>query len=129
MANLFSLIFVGKMRVFVSRPMDFVTFLRKNGDLPKRVVYFLRERDTFRSKLMDIVEDFACESNCFHFLYVSSFFSIFEVFFFFFFPSFLFFRFFIFFIFSFFLFFDFFSSSLFFLNFLNFFIVLHVLHF
>ena len=33
----------------VSRPMKIVTFLRKNGDLPKRVVVdFLRERDTFR---------------------------------------------------------------------------------
>ena len=42
----FSLIFVGKMCVFVSRPMKIVTFLLKNGDLPKRVVDFLRERDT-----------------------------------------------------------------------------------
>ena len=54
----FSLIFVGKMCVFVSRPMKIVTFLGKNGDLPKRVVDFLLERDTFRNKIMEIVEDF-----------------------------------------------------------------------
>ena len=46
------------MCVFVSRPMKIVTFLRKNGDLPKRVVDFLRERDTFRNIIMKIVEDF-----------------------------------------------------------------------
>ena len=45
------------MCVFVSRPMKIVTFLRKNGDPPKRVVDFPRERDTFRNKIMDIVED------------------------------------------------------------------------
>ena len=54
---MFSLIFVGKMCVFVSRPMNIVTFLKK-GDLPKRVVDFPRERDTFRNKIMEIVEDF-----------------------------------------------------------------------
>ena len=44
-----SLIFVCKMRVFVSRPMKIITFPRKNGDLPKRVVDFPLERDTFRN--------------------------------------------------------------------------------
>ena len=58
LANCFSFIFVGKMCVFVSRPMKIVTFPLKNGDLPKRVVDFPRERDTFRNKLMEIVEDF-----------------------------------------------------------------------
>ena len=38
--------------------MKIVTFLRKNADLPKRVVDFPRERDTFRNKIMEIVEDF-----------------------------------------------------------------------
>ena len=42
--------------------MKFVTFLRKNDYHPKRVVDFPRERDTFRNKIMEIVEDFACES-------------------------------------------------------------------
>ena len=50
--------FVGKMCVFVSLPMKIVTFLRKNGDFPKRVVDFPLERDTFRNKIMEIVEDF-----------------------------------------------------------------------
>ena len=44
--------------VFVSRPMKIVTFLRKNAYHPKRVVDFPRERDTFRNKIMEIVEDF-----------------------------------------------------------------------
>ena len=52
-----SLIFSSKMCVFVSRPMKIVTFLRRNGETPKRVVDFLRERDTFRDKIMEIVED------------------------------------------------------------------------
>ena len=38
--------------------MKIVTFLRKDGDLPKRVVYFPCERDTFRNKLMETVKDF-----------------------------------------------------------------------
>ena len=42
----------------VSRPMKIVTFLRKNDYLPKRVVDFPLERDTFRNKIMEIVEDF-----------------------------------------------------------------------
>ena len=33
-------------------------FLRKNGETAKRVVDFPRERDTFRNKIMEIVEDF-----------------------------------------------------------------------
>ena len=45
------------MCVFVSRPMKIVTFLRKNDYSPKRVVDFPRERDTFRNKIMEIVED------------------------------------------------------------------------
>ena len=54
----FSLILVGKMCVFVSRPMKIATFHLKNRDLPRRVVDFLRERDTFRNKIMEIVKDF-----------------------------------------------------------------------
>ena len=46
------------MCVFVSRPMKIVTFLLKNDYTPKRVVGFPRERDTFRNKIMEIVEDF-----------------------------------------------------------------------
>ena len=46
------------MCVFVSRPMKIVTFLQKNGYTPKRVVDFPLERDTFRNKIMEIVEDF-----------------------------------------------------------------------
>ena len=54
------------MCVFVSRPMKVVTFLRKNGYHPKRVVDFLRARDTFRNKIMEAVEDFdekSCSNN------------------------------------------------------------------
>ena len=50
LAIFFSLIFVCKMCVFVSRPMKIVTFLRKNDYTPKRVVDFHRERDTFRNQ-------------------------------------------------------------------------------
>ena len=46
------------MCVFVSRPMKIVTFLWKNDYTPKRVVDFPLERDTFRNKIMEIVEDF-----------------------------------------------------------------------
>ena len=46
------------MCVFVSRPMKIVTLLWKFADLPKRVVDFPLERDTFRNKIMEIVEDF-----------------------------------------------------------------------
>ena len=46
------------MCIFVSHPMKMVTFLRKKRLPPKRVVDFLWERDTFRNKIMEIVEDF-----------------------------------------------------------------------
>ena len=46
------------MFVFVSRPMKIVTFPWKNNYTPKRVVEFSRERDTFRNKIIEIVEDF-----------------------------------------------------------------------
>ena len=55
---IFSLIFVGKMCVFVSRPMNIVTFLRKNGETPKRVVHFPRDWDIFRGEIVEIVGDF-----------------------------------------------------------------------
>ena len=38
--------------------MKIVTFPRKTDYHPKRVVDFPRERDTFRNKIMEIVEDF-----------------------------------------------------------------------
>ena len=102
----------------------------KNDYTPKRVVDFPRERDTFRNTIMEIVEDFACESNFFVFL---SFFIIFLHFFFFSFFSF--FHFFIFFIFShifsFISFFHFFHFLFFpfFFNFSFFFIFFHFLSF
>ena len=46
------------MYVFVSRPMKIDTFLRKHGDHPKQVVDFPLKRDTFRNKVMEMVEDF-----------------------------------------------------------------------
>ena len=46
------------MCIFVSRPMKIVTFLRNNDYTPKRVVDFHLERDTFRIKIIKIVEDF-----------------------------------------------------------------------
>ena len=55
LAIFFSFIFVGKMCVFVSRPMKIGTFLRENDYFPKRVVDFPWERDTFRNKIMEIV--------------------------------------------------------------------------
>ena len=58
LSDFYSLIFVGKMCVFVSRPMKIVTFPLKNDYTPKRVVDFPRERDTFRNKIMEIVDDF-----------------------------------------------------------------------
>ena len=59
--------------------MNIVTVLWKNGDLlPKRVVDFLRERDTFRNKTLEIVEDFACEAKLLHFFIVHQFFDIFS---------------------------------------------------
>ena len=44
--------------MFVSSPMKIVTFLRKSDYLPKLVVDFPLERDTFRNKIMEIVQDF-----------------------------------------------------------------------
>ena len=38
-------------------------FFGKNGDLPRRVIDFLRERDTFRNTIMEIVEDFDEQSD------------------------------------------------------------------
>ena len=76
----FSLIFVGQMCVCVSRPMKIDTFLRKNGDSQKRVVDFLRERDTFRNKIIEIVEDFACEAKFLHVFIVHHFSSFFRFF-------------------------------------------------
>ena len=60
LANFVVVYFVGKMCVFVSRPMKIVTYLRKkkNGDHPKRVVDFPLERDTFRNTIMEIVKKF-----------------------------------------------------------------------
>ena len=52
---------------FVSHPMTIVTFLQKNGDPAKRVVDFPLERDTFRNKIMEIVEDFPFETQFLHF--------------------------------------------------------------
>ena len=115
------------MCVFVSRPMKIVTFLWKNDYSPKRVVDSPRDRDTFRNKIMEIVEDFDEKSynnngkpwkssrilrvNPIFFIFLSFFFlfsSFFSIFSFFYFFIFLFFIFFIFFIFSFFQFFNFF---------------------
>ena len=48
----FSLVFVGKMCVFVSRPMTIVTFLRKRVTSQNGLLLFLKERDTFRNKIM-----------------------------------------------------------------------------
>ena len=38
--------------------MKFVTFLQENDDPAKRVVDFPEEKDTFRNKIMEIVEEF-----------------------------------------------------------------------
>ena len=46
------------MCVFVSRPMKIVTFLLKNGEARKTGCRFSSERDTYRNKIMEIVEDF-----------------------------------------------------------------------
>ena len=62
--------------------MKIVTFLLKNGETAKRVVDFPRERDTFRNKNLEIVEDFACESIfSFFFLFSSFFYILFSFFF------------------------------------------------
>ena len=136
LAICFSFIFVGKMCVFVSRPMKNATFLRKNGYLPERVVDFPLERNTFRNKIMEIVEDFDEKSynnngkpwkslmilrlNPIFFIFLS-FFIIFLLFF-------CFFQFFIFFIFPFFFIFSFFFSYFpfeFFFHFSFFFSIFH----
>ena len=112
------------MCVLISRPMKIVTFLLKNDYPPKRVVDFPRERDTFRNRIMEIVEDFDEKSynnngklwKSSRILRVNpifSFFFLFSSFFSFFFFSF-FFMFFIFSIFFIFSFFHFFSYFLFF---------------
>ena len=44
LTDFFSSNFVGKMCIFVSRPMNIVTFLLKNGETAKRVVDFPVER-------------------------------------------------------------------------------------
>ena len=63
-----SLIFVGKMCVFVSCPMKSVTFLWKNRQTPTNgLLIFLRKKTRFRNKIMEIVEDFdekSSNNNC-----------------------------------------------------------------
>ena len=50
--------FVGKMCVFCfTSNQKLSLFFEKNVDQPKRVVDFPWERDTFRNKIMEIVED------------------------------------------------------------------------
>ena len=58
--------------------MKNVTFPWKNGESPKLVVDFLREKDTLR-KNMEIVEDLASEAKFLHFYLFSSFFLKFRV--------------------------------------------------
>ena len=53
----FSSIFVGKMCVFVSRPMKIATFLRKNVTPQNGLLIFLR-KETHSEKIMEIVKDF-----------------------------------------------------------------------
>ena len=60
-AKTISSIFVGKMCVFVSRPIEIVTFPRRNDDHPNWIVDFSVGKHTFR-KNMDIVEDFVARS-------------------------------------------------------------------
>ena len=110
------------MCVFVSRPMKIVTFLRNNDYTPKRVVDFPRERDTFRNKILEIVEDFDEKSynnngkpwKSSRILRVKPFFFIFLSFFIIFLHFFVFFSFF-----SFFIFFHFLSFSIIFFHFLS----------
>ena len=52
----FSLIFVGKMCVFVSRPMTIVNFSQKTRDHAKRVVDFPLERDTLIILIFGLME-------------------------------------------------------------------------
>ena len=56
---MFSLILSRRQNVcFVSRPIEFATFPLKNGDHPKLVVDFLREKHIPKNKTVEIVEDF-----------------------------------------------------------------------
>ena len=55
-----SLIFLSKMCIFVSRPIDIVTFHWKNDVSPKRLLIFFRIRHM--TKNMEIVEDFVEKS-------------------------------------------------------------------
>ena len=85
-ADLCEKLFVNFLQANIfSHPMNIDTFPQKNADPPKQVVDFPRERDTFRNKSieivgdfdekklqqkrqnLEIVEDFACESNFFIF--------------------------------------------------------------
>ena len=43
--------------------MKIASFLRKNGDLPKQVVDFLRERDTFRNKIIKESDEKSYNNN------------------------------------------------------------------
>ena len=52
-----SLIFVGKMCVFVSRPMKIVTLLRKNGDTQNGLLISSGKTHS-ENKIIEIVEDF-----------------------------------------------------------------------
>ena len=62
-ANFVSSIFVVNMFVFVPRPMKLSLFIGKTVTLPPKLVFdFLRDRDTFRTKSMDIVKDFVEKS-------------------------------------------------------------------
>ena len=147
---IFSSIFVGKMCVFVSRPMKIVTFLRKNDYTQNGLLIFLWKETHSETKswtssgiLTKKVttttvnpgnrRDFACESKFFHVSFFFHHFSpcfrlffIFHFFFFsFFFHVFIFFFFFHFFIFShLFIFFFFFHFFMFF-SFFHFFSIFH----
>ena len=128
---------------FVSRPMKIVTFLRKSGETPKRVVDFPLERDTFRKKSWKSSRILRVKPNCFIFSFFHLFFSFFHfhfhflsfsfIFFHFLSFSFIFFVFFLFFIFfnflSFFIFFHFLSFSFIFFHFFPFFHFLSFFHF
>ena len=57
LSDFFSLIFVSKMCVFVSRPMNFSLFSGKTVTTQNGLLTFLG-KDTFRNKIMEIVEDF-----------------------------------------------------------------------
>ena len=52
------LIFVGEMCVFVSRPIEIVTFPLENGDLPKWVICFFLKKTHIPKKKVEIVVAF-----------------------------------------------------------------------